>query len=114
MGKIILTETTLNETMNTCIVYFSRTGNTKRLAQAIADAAKAPIYNLTSVAPSTLQTCDLLILGTPVEGASPAKETLAFIEGMPKAEDKKANPVLHLPAVRKQQNHERDGKAVVS
>jgi len=76
--------------MNTCIVYFSRTGNTKRLAQAIADASKAPIYDLTSVAPPTLQTCDLLILGTPVEGTSPAKETLAFIEGMPKAEGKKA------------------------
>jgi flavodoxin len=90
LGKIILTETALNKTMNTCIGYFSRTGNIKRLTQAIADASKAPIYDLTSVAPSTLQTCDLLILGTPVEGASPAKETLAFIEGMPKAEGKKA------------------------
>jgi flavodoxin len=65
--------------MNACVVYFSRTGNTKRLAQAIADAAKAAIYDLGSIAPSTIQTCDLLVLGTPVEGSCPAKETLAFI-----------------------------------
>ena len=76
--------------MNACVVYFSRTGNTKRLALAIADMAKAPIYDLASVAPSAIQTCGLLILGTPVEGGSPAKETLAFIEAMPNAEGKKA------------------------
>lgn len=76
--------------MNTIIVYFSRTGNTKRLAQTIADTAKAPIYNIASTQPSTLENCDLLILGTPVEGASPAKETLSFIEAMSKVEGKKA------------------------
>jgi flavodoxin len=75
--------------MNTCIVYFSRTGNTKRLAQAIANTTKAPIYELASIHPSTLENCDLLILGTPVEGASPAKETRAFIESMPKVKGKK-------------------------
>jgi flavodoxin len=76
--------------MNTCVVYFSRTGNTKRLAQVIADATKAPIYDLKSTQPSTIQNCELVILGTPVEGASPAKETLSFIEAMSKVEGKKA------------------------
>jgi flavodoxin len=75
--------------MNTCVVYFSRTGNTKRLAQAIADATKASIHDLMSVTTSSLQICDLLILGTPVEGGSPAKETLSFIESLPKFEGKK-------------------------
>jgi flavodoxin len=75
--------------MNTCIVYFSRTGNTKRLAPAIADTAKAPIYELASIQPSAIQNYDLLILGTPVEGSSPAKETRAFIESMPNLEGKK-------------------------
>jgi flavodoxin len=75
--------------MNPCIIYFSRTGNTKRLAQAIADATKTPIYDLASTQPSTTENCDLLILGTPVEGASPAKETLAFIENMPQTQGKK-------------------------
>jgi flavodoxin len=76
--------------MNACVVYFSRTGNTKRLAQAIADTVKAPIYDIASTTTSTIDNCDLLILGTPVEGASPAKETLFFIENMPKVEGKKA------------------------
>ena len=76
--------------MNTCVVYFSRTGNTKRLAQAIADTAKAPIFDIAGTLPSTIETFDLIILGTPVEGSSPAKETKAFIEGMSKGEGKKA------------------------
>ncbi len=90
MWKILLTETALIETMNACVVYFSRTGNTKRLAQAIADAAKVAVYDLGSIEPSTIQTCNPLVLGTPVEGSSPAKETMAFIDSMPKVEGKKA------------------------
>jgi flavodoxin len=75
--------------MNPCIIYFSRTGNTKRLAQALADATKAPLYDLASTQPSAIENCDLLIIGTPVEGASPAKETIAFIENMPQGKGKK-------------------------
>jgi flavodoxin len=76
--------------MNARVVYFSRTGNTKRFAQAIADIVKAPIYDLALVSPSEIQNCDLLILGTPVEGSSPAKETVTFIESLPKVTGKKA------------------------
>jgi flavodoxin len=75
--------------MNNCIVYFSRTGNTKRLAQAIATTVNAPIHDLTSIQPDAIKTCDTLFLGTPVEGASPAKVVLAFIESMPQVERKK-------------------------
>jgi flavodoxin len=75
--------------MNTCAVYFSRTGNTKRLAQAIADTAKAPIYDLASTQPSDIENWDLLILGTPVEGSSPTKEMTAFIENMHSVKGKK-------------------------
>ena len=76
--------------MDPCVVYFSRTGNTKRLAQAIADAANAPLMDIAGTMPSTIETFDPLILGTPVEGSSPAKETWAFIEGMNKVEGRKA------------------------
>jgi flavodoxin len=76
--------------MNPCVVYFSRTGNTKRFAQAIADMTKAPIFDLTSTQPSALADFDMLILGTPVEGASPAKETVAFVESIPEVKGKKA------------------------
>jgi flavodoxin len=76
--------------MDPCVVYFSRTGNTKRLAQAIADAANSPLMDIAGTLPSTIETFDPLIIGTPVEGSSPAKETRIFIEGMNKVEGKKA------------------------
>jgi len=76
--------------MKTCVVYFSRTGNTKRLAQAIADIAKAPIFDMAATQPSAIEDFDLLIIGAPVEGSSPAKEASAFIERLPKVESKKA------------------------
>ncbi|MGE5188155.1 MAG: flavodoxin family protein [Betaproteobacteria bacterium] len=68
--------------MNAAVVYFSQTGNTKRLAQAIADNIGAPLIDLALTSPSSLEKYGLLVSGTRVEGASPAKETLVFIEGM--------------------------------
>ena len=76
--------------MNAAVVYFSRTGNTKRLAQAIADNLKAPLLDLASNIPSSMEKYDLLVLGTPVEGASPAKETLVFLDGMKQNDGAKA------------------------
>jgi len=38
---------------------------------------------------STIEIFDLLILGTPLEGSIPAKETRTFIEGMNKVEGRK-------------------------
>ena len=75
--------------MNACVVYFSRTGNTKRFAQAIAETAKAPLFDISTTQPSAIVNFELLILGTPVEGSRPTKETSAFIENLPKAEGKK-------------------------
>jgi flavodoxin len=76
--------------MNAAVVYFSRTGNTKRLAQAIADTAKAPIFELSEAEPTKIATFDLLIFGMPVEGASPAKEASAYISSLSTATAKKA------------------------
>jgi flavodoxin len=76
--------------MKTCIFYFSRTGNTKRMAKAISDTIKAPAFDIASSEPPVVEKYDCLIIGTPVEGSSPAKETLAFVERLPKAEGKKA------------------------
>jgi multimeric flavodoxin WrbA len=60
--------------MNAVVVYFSRTGNTKRLAEAIADTAKAPIFELSQAEPSKITAYDLLIFGTPVEEQVPPKK----------------------------------------
>jgi len=76
--------------MNAAVVYFSRTGNTQKLAQAIATEAKAPIYELAQADAAKIADIDLLIFGTPVEGASPTKEAIAYITNMPATSGKKA------------------------
>ncbi|MEM2081889.1 MAG: flavodoxin family protein [Candidatus Bathyarchaeia archaeon] len=76
--------------MKPCILYFSRTGNTKRMAEAIAEAINAPVFAITSSQPSVVEDFDMLILGTPVEGFRPAKEAANFVKRLPKAEGKKA------------------------
>jgi len=60
------------------------------MAEAIAEATKAPTFDIASSEPSVAENYDLLILGTPVEGFRPAMETVAFVERLPKAEGKKA------------------------
>jgi flavodoxin len=76
--------------MNTGIFYMSRTGNTKRFAQAIAEQTKASLHDLTSTQPQETAKFDIVFLGTPVEGSNPAKETMAFIDAMPTVTGKKA------------------------
>ena len=76
--------------MKPAVVYFSRTGNTKRFAQAIAESAKAPLFDMAQTQPSALAEFDMLIVGNPVEGASPAKEAVAFMQALPAVDGKKA------------------------
>jgi flavodoxin len=76
--------------MDPVVVYFSRTGNTQRLAQAISDTINAPLMNISGTLPSTIESFDPIILGTPVEGSSPAKETANFIMNMNRREGGKA------------------------
>jgi flavodoxin len=60
------------------------------MAEAISEATKAPVFSMTSSDPSAVEDFDLLIVGTPVEGFRPAKETVEFVERLPKTEGKKA------------------------
>ena len=60
------------------------------MAEAIAEATKAPVFAIASSEPSVVEDFDLLIVGTPVEGFRPAKETVEFLERLPKTEGKKA------------------------
>ena len=75
--------------MQPCVLYFSRTGNTKRMAEAIANSIKTPIFDVTSARPATVENYNPLILGTPVEGFGPTKEILGFIEDLPRSDGKK-------------------------
>ena len=75
--------------MKSCVLYFSRTGNTKKVAEAIANQVKAPLFDIATCEPSVINDYDIIFLGTPVEGASPAKETAAFVERFPQGQGKK-------------------------
>jgi flavodoxin len=77
--------------MNACVLYISRTGNTKRLAEAISELLKAPIFDIShSPEPSVVNDFDLLIIGTPVMGLRPAPEVHSFVKRLPECTGKKA------------------------
>ena len=76
--------------MKACILYVSHTGNTRRMAEAMADSLKTPVFDIATTEPSVANNFDLLIIGTPVTGFKPAPEVLSFMERLPQGEDKKA------------------------
>lgn len=76
--------------MNSTILYFSRTGNTRRFAEAIAEFMEAPAIDLATANPLDIAEFDLLFIGTPVMAFKPATEVTTFINHLPKCEDKKA------------------------
>lgn len=77
--------------MTSCVLYFSQTGNTKKFAQTIADSiATQSVYDINATNPFVVDEYDVIILGTPVHGFNPSKESLAFVERLPECKDKQA------------------------
>jgi len=76
--------------MKACVLYISRTGNTRRLAEAISELLKAPVFNIADAPePSVAQDFDLLVIGTPVMGLQPAPEVHSFVKRLPEGVGKK-------------------------
>lgn len=75
--------------MKPIVLYFSRTGKTKFLAEAIANSTNTTAFDIASSDPAIVENFDTLILGTPVEGFRSAKETLSFVERLPNVQGKK-------------------------
>ena len=75
--------------MKTAVFYFSRTGNTKRFAEAISESLKVPDFDITSLPPASATDYDLLIIGTPVNGFKAAPEVFSFIQKLPEGVNKK-------------------------
>jgi flavodoxin len=77
--------------MKACVLYISRTGNTKRFAEAISELLKAPVFNIADAPePSVANDFDLLVIGTPVMGMRPVPEVQAFVKRLPECTGKKA------------------------
>ena len=77
--------------MKSCVLYFSQTGNTRKFAETISDSLKSKAtYDIATTEPSVVADYDVIILGTPVHGFNPSKESMSFVERLPEAKDKQA------------------------
>jgi flavodoxin len=77
--------------MNACILYFSLTGNTRKFAETISESLKIQaVCDITTTAPSVVADYDVIILGTPVHGFRPSKESMSFVERLPEGNGKQA------------------------
>lgn len=76
--------------MKAGVLYISHTGNTKRLAEAISELLKAPVFDIANAPePSVVNDFDLLVIGTPVMGLRPAPEVQSFVKRLPECMGKK-------------------------
>ncbi len=79
--------------MKTLITYYSQTGNTAKIARAVAEGIRplvetchlAPVKEVT---PQTLETYDLIGLGTPVWMGGFTPNVRTFVESLPPQNDK--------------------------
>lgn len=77
--------------MKACVLYVSLTGNTRMFAETIADSLKIKtVCDITATEPSVVNEYDTIILGTPVHGFNPSKESLSFVERLPEGKGKRA------------------------
>jgi flavodoxin len=75
--------------MKACVLFYSRTGNTKRFAEAISESIQSPMFNIEASDPSSFKDYDLLLVGTPVTGFSAAPQVISFIRKLPEGSGKR-------------------------
>jgi flavodoxin len=75
--------------MKALVAYYSESDNTKKLASAIAAGLGTQPVRLEAVEVRELGGYDLICIGTPVQGAAPAKKVREFISRMPTLNGKK-------------------------
>ena len=73
--------------MRTLIVYFSKFGNTRRIAEAIADVMKqagdARLVSIDQLGTSDFEGSDLVVMGCPTHGFNVPQEVRAILEAQP-------------------------------
>ena len=73
--------------MKTLIVYFSKFGNTKRIAEAVAEvmtqAGEARAVSIDQLAASDLEGVDLVVMGSPTHGFTVPPEVRTTLEAQP-------------------------------
>ena len=67
--------------MNVSLVYFSRGGNTRKIAEAIAEELRIKPIDVKTETPDVSDT-DLLIVGSGTYGSKPGKEMVNYLENL--------------------------------
>lgn len=73
--------------MKTVIVYFSKFGNTKKLAEAMAEtmnsAGQARAINIDKLSPSDLESANLVVVGSPTHAFSIPQAVRTALDALP-------------------------------
>jgi flavodoxin len=73
--------------MKTLIVYFSKFGNTRRVAEAITDVMKqagdARVVSIDQLGASDVESVDLVVIGSPTHGFTVPQEVRSALEALP-------------------------------
>jgi flavodoxin I len=75
--------------MNTALVYFSRGGNTRKIAEAIAEELRIKPIDVKNETPD-VSSAEMLIVGSGTYGSKPGKEMVAYLENLKPVKDKRA------------------------
>ncbi len=75
--------------MNITLVYFSRGGNTRKIAGAMAEELKINPVDVKKETPD-VSSADLLIVGSGTYGSKPGKEMVAFLENLQPVKNNRA------------------------
>jgi flavodoxin len=69
--------------MNSLVIYDSKFGNTKRVAEKVGVVLAAPAINVSEVGPESIAGLDLLVLGSPTQGGRPTQAIQEFLRQLP-------------------------------
>jgi flavodoxin len=69
--------------MNVLVAYYSESDNTRKLADALASGLGTQAICLEAVKWEALPAYDLICIGTPVQGARPARKVMEFVSRLP-------------------------------
>lgn len=75
--------------MNIALVYFSRGGNTRKIAEAIAEELQIAPIDVKKESPE-VGDADILIIGSGTYGGKPGKELVAYLENLKPVTEKRA------------------------
>ena len=73
--------------MKSLVVYYSKSGNTKKVARAIAIGLGAELKNIEEI--EDISSYELICIGTPVHAFAPSKPIKKFLKELPDLSDKK-------------------------